>query len=220
MDSIFITEDGSPTLLSGRFGETYHSRRGAVAESTHVFIKEGFDWASEGKSALRIGEIGLGSGLNALLTCYHAEQRQISVDYHAIEAFPPDPEILEAMTFGDWNTSPGLHQMIMQNPEKKVLECNSWFRFSWTKAVWPEVNPFENLDVLYYDAFAPNCQPELWNLDALKAAHIALAEGGAFVTYCAKGSFRRDLKSLEFVVKRLPGAPGKWHMTRGVKRSD
>lgn len=218
MDSIYITEDGSPTLVSGRFGETYHSRRGAVAESLHVFIKEGFDWALEGKACLRIGEIGLGSGLNALLTSSHAEAKRIQVVYHAIEAYPPEKEILQAMTFGDWNPNPDLHSKIMQTPEKEVLETNPYFRFSWTKGFWPVENPFENLDVLYYDAFAPNTQPELWNIDALKAAHDVLKVGGALVTYCAKGSFKRDLKSLGFEVQCPPGAPGKREMTRAVKR--
>lgn len=218
MGTVLITDDGSQTLVSEEFGELYHSRRGAVTESKHVFLQEGFEVAVQEKPSLSIGEIGLGSGLNALLTAYKARETGIRVQYHAIEAFPPPTEVVENLFQADWNPETRWLSQIHGSVEGETMSLHPHFQFTWIKGLWPGINPFHQLDLLYYDAFAPSCQPEMWDHLALLAAWTALKPGGFLVTYCAKGSFKRELKAIGFEVQNPPGAPGKREMTRAVKR--
>lgn len=210
------TKDGSLTIFSEQFQETYHSQYGAVTESIHVYIEAGLRFRfSQTEKPLMVGEIGLGTGMNAMLTLQLAENEKRNVSYVSLEAFPVSNEAIRELCTESWAGS--RYKDIMTTPEGETAKFGHYFQFCWHRVQWPEFAPFQPLDVLYYDAFAPNTQPELWDLDACRKAWECLAPGGVLVTYCAKGYVKRNLKEVGFEVEKLKGPPGKAEMTRAVK---
>ncbi len=215
---IQITSDGFPTLFSGIFSESYHSKYGALTEALHVYIRHGLEAKSLQKSGkLRVGELGLGSCLNAALAYEFSTRNRITIEYHALEAFPPSVEILSRLSDQIPSGLQTFHQQILDLPQGKSHPLSRDFQFSWAEHFWPAPRLFNKLDVFFYDAFSPDKQPELWSVEAFREAFEALETGGILVTYCAKGYVRRHMKEAGFRVERLPGAPGKWEMLRATK---
>ncbi len=209
------TEDGSFTLRSERLGEQYHSVHGAVQESTHVFIKAGLEFT--GKEELDVLEVGLGTGLNLLLTWIRCLEGKCRVRYTALEPFPLERERLEALGHCADLAWPGLHEPFI---DRMTSASEAWHEamggLSFRKLAEP-VGAHEAVaayDLVYFDAFAPGIQPELWTLDVFQRMHQALRAGGGLVTYCAKGDVRRAMLAAGFEVKRHKGPPGKAHMLR------
>lgn len=222
---LFETKDGSSSLLHTELNETFHSTHGALQESIYVFIERGFAEAlHQGKKQISILEIGFGTGLNALLTLLEAQRNQVHVTYETLEAYPLPSEIVTKLNYA------------------KLLEAKEGFRIfslfdSLHAALWNEPIPVqphfhllkrredllqatfekEKFDLVYYDAFAPDKQPHLWELPILEKVVSALKPRGIFVTYSAKGQLRRDLIALGLTVKKLPGPPGKREMLRAIK---
>lgn len=219
---IRTTGDGSPTLFSPHFNTTYHSIHGAVKESEHVFLLQGLQfWLSRHRQAseLRIFEMGLGTGLNAMLSCHHTADNGVSVHYQAWEKYPLPRSVWQAITFptpmkelfDPWMTS--LHEASWDTP----IFLSPSFALTKRYADLLTDRPAGPFDVVYYDAFGPETQPELWTTEVLGYICDQLDSGGVFVTYCAKGDVRRSLCSLGLEVHRLPGPPGKREMLRAIK---
>lgn len=210
------TGDGSFTLTWGE--EHYHSMHGAVQESTHVFIKAGLEHA--GKAHVDVLEVGLGTGLNLLLTWIRCLEGKITASYHALETRPLGAEQLHALRHAEDLAWPGLHEpfvTLMTGPRDVWQEAIGGLRF---KVSGTDVRAFDEqacCDVIYFDAFAPRYQPELWTEDVFRRMHRALRPGGVLVTYCAKGDVRRAMIAAGFSVERLPGPPGKREMSRATK---
>ncbi len=204
------TADGSFTLFIPEVQETYHSTHGAVQESMHVFIENGLKACD--KEMIRVLEVGLGTGLNAMLTLQHATQK---IDYCALEPYPLSKEILNELA------TSGSDKFEMKFHASNVGEWISIqenFSFVRMEIGLEEFSSEEKFDVIYYDAFGPRVEPGLWTLERLQQCFNLLNEGGVFVTYCAKGEVRRNLQAAGFVVERLAGPPGKREMLRGKKR--
>jgi tRNA U34 5-methylaminomethyl-2-thiouridine-forming methyltransferase MnmC len=217
LHQIQTTSDGSPTLVSGRVGDLYHSRHGARTESEVVFIQAGLEFQSNRLARpICVAEIGLGTGLNAYLTWLWALNKNHEVWYEALEPFPLDPEICM-----DWKNqmaweAPELWSMLHhQHPGENLV--GGVFNFSWQQAFWPEAVFSRPPDVLFFDAFAPGTQPELWTKESFQHAFDVLSPDGILVTYCAKGEVKRNLKSAGFSIEALPGPPGKREITRALK---
>ena len=203
------TADGSFTLFIPEVQETYHSTHGAVQESMHVFIENGLKACD--KEMIRVLEVGLGTGLNAMLTLQHATQK---IDYCALEPYPLSKEILNELA------TSGSDKFEMKFHASNVGEWISIqenFSFVRMEIGLEEFSSEEKFDVIYYDAFGPRVEPGLWTLERMQQCFDLLNEGGVFVTYCAKGEVRRNLQAAGFVVERLAGPPGKREMLRGVK---
>ena len=204
------TADGSFTLFIPEVQETYHSAHGAVQESMHVFIENGLKACD--KEMIRVLEVGLGTGLNAILTLQHATKK---IDYCALEPYPLSKEILNELV------TSGSDQFEMKFHASNVGEWISIqenFSFVRMEIGLEEFSSEEKFDVIYYDAFGPRVEPGLWTLERMQQCFDLLNEGGVFVTYCAKGEVRRNLQAAGFVVERLAGPPGKREMLRGKKR--
>lgn len=216
--SIQKTGDGSTTLYHETLNETYHSVHGAVTESKHVFMRNGIEYAC-GKfddSVLNILEVGFGTGLNAALTCSFSTERQKKISYFTIEKFPLSAQIYSQLEFPgvDFSSLIRLHEL----PWNQVLKLNSGFEFEKRKGdVLKEKFSEDHFHVIYFDAFAPGKQPELWTAELFKKLFASLTTSGILVTYCAKGQFKRDLKQAGFQVESLPGPPGKREMVRAVR---
>jgi tRNA U34 5-methylaminomethyl-2-thiouridine-forming methyltransferase MnmC len=220
MDEIEIitTSDGSQSLRNNRLNETYHSVHGALQESMHVFIKHGLKHYCEAHPGTNISilEVGFGTGLNALLTLQFAIQNEIHIRYTTLEPFPLPENIWSKLNYGgrldaeDYFTA--LHQAdfnseVVVAPQFTLIKIGKGLE---------EVQLNEVYDVIYFDAFAPSVQPELWMYDSLRKVTVSLKMGGVFVTYSAKGQLKRDLKSLGLQVETLPGPPGKNEMVRAT----
>ncbi|HFA48288.1 MAG TPA: SAM-dependent methyltransferase [Bacteroidetes bacterium] len=220
MPIVFESRDGSTTVLSEKFGVTYHSKYGAVQESRHVYIKEGLFAKCIAKKELSILEMGFGTGLNALMTCLEAEKLELKINYTAIEKYPIPNEIVGQLNFMKILEVEGRDDLLcrMHRAEwEKQVEISDFFSLKKLEQAVEDIAFQQGFDLVYFDAFTPNVQPELWELPMLTKMYDALLPTGILVTYCAKGSFKRALKEIGFKVETLKGPPGKREMTRAVK---
>ena len=213
---IFTTSDGSHSLRNTRLNETYHSVHGAVQESMHVFIRNGLEYFHRTHKAesISILEVGFGTGLNALLTWHYAVEKDIDVRYTALEPFPLPDDVWPKLNYA--NSAPRDFKILHEAEWEKWIQLASRFTIKKRKRSLAEVNLEELYDVVYFDAFAPSVQPELWSPDALQIVTTRLDKQGVFVTYSAKGQLKRDLRDLGLKVETLPGPPGKNEMVRAV----
>ena len=221
---IMDTGDGSHTLLNVALNETYHSRHGAFRESQHVFLREGLQhWLENhpGAQEISIFEMGMGTGLNLILTLQAAQQfPQLKFSYTTLEAFPLSDAILSQLNYLELLQDASLVSLFERVHRAQWNDWQSILPNFRLKKVRQKLEEYQveqsSTDLIYYDAFAPNKQPELWTLEALQKGCAMLKPQGVFVTYCAKGQLKRDLKSLGLTVETLPGPPGKAEMVRAT----
>ena len=219
-NDIFVTQDGSHSVFSQRYGVSYHSKYGAVQESRHVFIEAGLYPAVINRKSVAILEIGLGAALNAFLTLIEAERRALQVYYEAIEAYPLSPQQARRLNYPSLLGTADLERQFLllhESPWEENIVLTPHFTFRKVLALAESMDYRERFDVVYFDAFAPNAQPELWETAVLSLVYNALKPLGSLVTYCAKGEIKRRLRDLGFAVEKLPGPPGKREMTRCIK---
>ncbi len=220
-NEIIETQDGSHSILSKRFGVSYHSKYGALQESQHVFIHAGLNpCLLRKKEEVNILEFGFGTGLNAYLSFLTAEKQKRKINYVGIEAYPIDQDMVNALNYAALlERSEVPFQTMHTSPWGETIEIGEFCTFKKIKGLFEDQAFDAQFDVIYFDAFAPTSQPSLWEEALLKIAYDALMKDGIFVTYCAKGAVKRALKAIGFEVEALPGPPGKREMTRGIKRS-
>lgn len=221
---LIITDDGSHSLYDEHLKETYHSSHGAFKEAIHVFMLYGLDsWVAEypGKKPIRVFEVGFGTGLNAWLTLVWAEQNQIPVLYHSIEPYPLSEEIYTQLNYGDQDDAIFHYKPYLQRLHKAAwnegIVMSEYFNMKKENVTLDEVKLYPT-DVVFYDAFAPSKQPEMWSKELLEKVYQAMNPGAILTTYCATGQLRRDLKDVGFEVESHPGPPGKKEITRGWKK--
>lgn len=219
-----ITGDGSKTFISPLFNETYHSIHGAIQESQHVFIENGlhhFHIKQPDRKEVRILEIGFGTGLNCLLTFRAAKNIPLKIHYTGVEHYPLGTEKAMKMDYGLLdNTEKDFFSAIhTSGTGVKLLYSIPAFHFIFDDSRFEDLNYTNAFDIIYFDAFAPSCQPHLWEAPFLSILRKSLRPSGLLITYGSKGSFKRALKSLDFQLESVPGPPGKREMTRAVNFS-
>jgi len=215
---IRITEDGSHTLYVPALDEHYHSHFGALTESKHIFINSGL--ASLKKNKISILEVGFGTGLNALLSALYAEENQVTIHYVTLEKSPVEPSLLSRLNYPaiTGTEGRGLFEAIHSSGWEKPVKLTPWFTLEKRMTDITSLS-FEGLyDLVYFDAFGPGKQPEMWTREVMQKIADVTRHGSVFVTYSAKGELKRTLRSLDFDVTLLPGPPGKRVITRAVKR--
>ena len=218
---IVTTADGSKTIYNAEVGEHYHSRNGALQESRHVFVNAGLNFFLDTKHPHRVSilEVGFGTGLNFLLSADECIARQIPLHYTGIEAYPISADMM-AQTGYDEYASPALWaSYISSYPDalKTTVSLNSYCNLQIAHNTLLDFKTEQQYDVIYFDAFASARQPEMWELPAISHVVSFLKPGGIFVTYAITGNLKRMLKSLGFVIEKVPGAAGKREMLRAVK---
>lgn len=217
-----ITEDGSHTLFIPKLDETYHSIHGAIGESNYVFLEMGLKYFIEThrKKAVKIIEVGFGTGLNALLSAIYAGSNHIQVKYESLETFPLSTSEIQKLNHAEligYSQSKELFQKIQGSPWDQWMEISPEFLLNKVNIPIQEYELHGQFDICFFDAFAPSKQPEMWELAVLKKVWSLLVTNGVFVTYCAKGKLKRDLKTIGFEIESLPGPPGKFEMVRAIK---
>ncbi|GLL52914.1 hypothetical protein KUBF_05760 [Bacteroides finegoldii] len=214
------TDDGSATLFVPELNEHYHSTKGARTESQHIFIEMGLK--ASASTAPRILEVGFGTGLNAWLTLEEAEQSGRHIHYTGLELYPLEWQTVEELGYvrndeqllvnGELQPSIELFKQLHTSPWQEDVQLTPHFTL---RKMEKDANQLEvestfnfQFDLVYFDAFAPEKQPEMWSQELFNCLHVLLDEGGILTTYCAKGVVRRMLQTAGFTVERLPGPPG------------
>jgi tRNA U34 5-methylaminomethyl-2-thiouridine-forming methyltransferase MnmC len=227
MESLFsipdliMTQDGSYTLYSKEHEVTYHSRYGAIQESNHVFIHSGLLPHLKKQDKISILELGFGTGLNVLLTWKNImDIDTVHVDYHSFDVYPLPEDLLNACVYEDHLKIPNsISKNILTSDWDKLIEVDSRFTLTkHNKDILEETLPDNYFDIVYFDAFSPESQPELWSISLFEKIHESMTNEAILVTYCAKGEVKRILKKIGFTLESLPGPPGKREMTRATKR--
>lgn len=212
---ITITDDGSPTLYVPQIQEHYHSTFGALQESEHIFINAGFKNCN--KQEVTVFEVGLGTGLNAVLTLIEAQKTAQTVDYKAIEFFPMENIISEKLCFFENNIYQEYFKQIHQSAWNERIKITDFFFLTKIKADFTAFECNFGFDVCYFDAFSPEKQAAMWQLSRFEMLYRSANQYSTLTTYCAKGQVRRNLQSAGFVVERLNGPKGKREFLRARK---
>lgn len=220
--SIITTDDGSKTIKIEEWNEHYHSTHGAIQESMHVYIQAGLDYFSSRNQpeSITVLEAGFGTGLNALLSYLWSEKSKIKIDYLGIEAYPISKEEIESLEYYkiiDGDNVKSVYDNLHQADWEQWSEISSFFRLKKQKLFFSDLEVQNQADVIFYDAFGPRVQPELWEKSIFQKFYDALKPNGVFVTYCVKGTARRALQEIGFEVDIIEGPPGKRHMMRALK---
>jgi len=212
------TRDGSYTLYISDLNETYHSRFGAVQESQHVFIKSGLEFIKN--KNLNILEIGFGTGLNVLLSVIYQQNNNYpkKIFFDSIEKYPLTFKLVQDLNYTSDIKQSKWFETIHNchwNDYCEILKDKFYLRKINMDLL--DFNPDKKYDLIYFDAFAPDKQPEMWTKDVFTKLYENMNKNGVLVTYSAKGSVRRTMQSVGFEVERIPGPPGKREMLRAIK---
>jgi tRNA U34 5-methylaminomethyl-2-thiouridine-forming methyltransferase MnmC len=214
-----LTEDGSTTFFIPELNEHYHSIHGAVQESMHIFIREGY--AHIRNFPVRIFEAGFGTGLNVFLTFLVSEKEGRTIHYSAIEKFPLEDHLVRLLNYPE-KTDPAKENVfhaIHNAPWGEDIRISEHFTLHKMKGDLREVKLQDaSYDLVYFDAFGPAVQPELWTEEIFRMLFKSMKEGACLVTYSVKGSVTRALIAAGFMLEKLPGPPGKREMTRATKK--
>ncbi|SRR5258706_44241 len=220
---IITTSDGSHSLRNIELDETYHSTHGAIQESVHVFIRNGLMFFENQNRPveIRVLEVGFGTGLNALLTLKYTLGSKLQIHYTSLEAHPVDDKTIQQLNYPEILGLKGAASLFQKVHAASWTQEDAILSNFVLKKQLGRLQDIdlgtEQFDLIYFDAFAPAKQPELWEIGMLGKIEQSMKPGAVFVTYCAKGQLKRDLRSLGLRVETLPGAPGKKEMVRALK---
>ena len=221
---IVPTADGSNTIYNPRVGENYHSTHGALQESRHVFLTSGLKYFLDRNenplSAVSILEVGFGTGLNFLLTADFCIEKNISLDYTGIEAYPLNNEMISQTGYNQYISPEVWQQFVELYPQALTGDVfiNPNCKLQIAHCQLNDFQSAQQYDIIYFDAFAVGKQPEMWEDAAIAHTIKFLKPGGVFVTYAITGNLKRALKALGCKVEKAPGAPGKREMLRALNR--
>lgn len=217
---LVTTADGSQSIADSRTGETFHSTNGALTESLLVFINNGLEFYRTENSVTPIAilEIGFGTGLNAWLSQLKSNEWQQPIEYTALEAFPLEMALAESLNYVEKQLDKQKFMALHLSEWGKPVQLDDYFKLT---KIQQDLRQYDaktaSFDVIYFDAFSSNVQPELWTEEIFSRLFNSLKSGGVLVTYSARGVVKNALRSAGFTVKRLPGPPGKRHVIRALK---
>lgn len=216
MERLIMTSDGSHTLWDSERSQWYHSIHGAIDESMRVFLELGLNDVATRTSKIKLLEMGFGTGLNTLLTLVTAERLAIEVEYTAIEAYPIGPDDWSKLNYNEvvkTNFLTQIHELSWEQTHQITL----FFALHKHQTTLQEFQTDIQFDLIYFDAFAPSAQPELWSIDMFSKLATMMVTGGVMTTYCSKSEVRRNLQAAGFRVEKHPGPYRKREVIRAIK---
>jgi len=220
---LIVSQDGSSSLYLPGLDETYHNRRGALTESEFIFIEKGLKnkaLESSGSAPIRVLEVGMGTGLNVLLTQRFADSTSNHVEMVTLEPYPLTRSEWEALNYGDLVNMKAEIRALHEAGWEQATALSPHFTITKLKTKLENMIGYEgSFDVIYMDAFAPSRQAEIWSRENLTRLYNSLGNDGHLVTYCAQGQFKRDLKEVGFLTEHPPGPLGKKEMTIARKKA-
>lgn len=219
---IILTEDGSSSLFVEELNEHYHSIHGALQESMHIFIQRGLlSEYLQNLETIYILEIGFGTGLNALLTYFSALENHKTIHYTTIEPYPLTSEEVQFLNYTDFIEHPSANSIFEKLHEtswEQIQQINdTFFLYKQKQSALDVPYPYEKFDLVYFDAFAPDAQPELWTEELFKKIYQCMKPESILITYSTKGIVKRALKNVNFQLEKLPGPKGKREILRAKK---
>ena len=216
---VILTEDGSHTLRVEEIDECYHSTHGAAQESMHIFIDAGLRmFLSDGSREVNILEIGFGTGLNAYLTLIEAGKLGVQIHYTALELYPLSVNDAMRLNYPEYlGSDRAIFEKIHHLSWNKDNDVTPYFSLNKINCDYTNYELSGLYDVVYFDAFSPEKQPEMWSEDCFRKIYGCAGDGAVITTYCAKGAVRRAMGVAGFLMERLPGPPGKREILRGRK---
>ena len=215
---IIQTKDGSTTIHLEEWNESYHSKHGAIQEAKHVFIKNGLSLFKD--KSLSVLEIGFGTGLNAFISFLEAQTMGQTINYVGVEAYPVSVEEAASMNYVaelDVENERPIFEKLHECPWEEPIVLREDFVFTKRKQFFADIDDKEQFDLIYFDAFGYDVQPELWSTAIFQKMYDALKPKGVLVTYAARGVIKRSMMEAGFTVEKLEGAPGKREMFRARK---
>ena len=210
-----LTGDGSHSLCDSRTGETYHSSFGAVQESQHIFIEQGLRFLP--KKEITILEVGFGTGLNAWLSLLEGRNSGLTIHYHSLEKYPLSPELTNQLNYSG-PTDRDLFRLLHSCAWNREVAITPDFYLTKTECDFTQYKADRMFDCIYFDAFSPDRQPEMWTEERFRHLAGHCNNQAVITTYCSKGDVRRAMIAAGFEVEKLQGPPGKRHILRGIKK--
>jgi tRNA U34 5-methylaminomethyl-2-thiouridine-forming methyltransferase MnmC len=217
LNQIIKTADGSHTIYVPELDEHYHSIYGAIQESEYIFIRNGLDFCKS--DPVKIFEVGFGTGLNALLTALRCAEGNRQVFYTSVEKYPLEDSVLKSLNYPCLTGDDGMRifESIHSSGWESIHNISPNFNIAKIRGDMASLYPDGVYDLIYFDAFGPDKQPEMWTQEIFMKISNITRSGGIFVTYSVKGEVKRNLRSAGFDIKLLPGPPGKRHILRAIK---
>ena len=210
------TFDGSNSLKNLNINDSYHSKYGAINESKHIFINNGLKMIS--KKKIRVLEIGFGTGLNALLTLLYCDKKKQNIIYHTIDNLPLKEEIYSSLNYFDQlKIEKNIYLKIHSSSWENEIELSNFFVLKKMKCDFTKTLFNQKYDLIYFDAFSPSKQPEMWTLNNFKKLYNCLNTNGVLITYSSKGDVKRTMKKVGFNISSLEGPTGKREITLARK---
>ncbi len=217
---LILSDDGSHTLYREDINENYHSTHGAIQEAEHVFIQSGLVPLVGTKNLMTILEMGFGTGLNTLLTANYAHLVKQQIHYIGLEAYPVESDLIKQLNYPEQigGMSQKHFDKIHEAKWGGIGVVNNFLTLQKMEQKLEDFMPRKGIDLVFFDAFAPQVQSEVWDINLFDKLFNYMNSNSILVTYCAKGQVRRDLESVGFIVERLEGPPGKREMIRATKK--
>lgn len=217
-----LTKDGSYTLMHHTLDANYHSLHGAIQESSLVFIQNGLKYHLQTSGEdLNILEIGFGTGLNFLLTLENLWSHTTFWTYTGIEKYPIDWEIIDELRYTDGLRSEDQLRFMFKEVhiqrQGRLQLPHAMAKYKLVPSDFLAVEYDHGYTLIYYDAFGPGVQENLWTVEMAQKMFDCLVPGGILVTYCVQGGWKRALKAVGFSIEKLPGPPGKREVLRAIK---
>lgn len=217
--SLIFSQDGSHSVFSTKYNASYHSIFGAIEESIHVFISAGLYYLfKSGLKSISVFEMGFGTGLNALLTLLESERLGLHIQYETIESDPLSSHLLDQLNYSELLAcDPTLFYNLHACKWESAQKISDQFLLFKQQGKLQEILFTSKYDLIYFDAFAPSCQAELWSKEIHRKIFDQLNPGGVLVTYCTQGAFKRNLKEIGYRLEVLNGPGKKREMLRAIK---
>jgi len=188
-----ITNDGSKTLFSSQYNQTFHSMQdGALSEALHKHIIPAFTLLNEAKE-LNILDICFGLGYNTLGTIYYILKNNLNIK---VNFFSPefDEKLVESLKDFDYPKEFDEIKHII-----KVLSLDKFYQDDKFKIeiyigdARKYIKNLTSIDIVYQDAFSSDTNKELWTKEYFSDIEKILSKKALITTYSIATPVRMSL---------------------------